>query len=229
MKMKHDFQGAGMFDFKDVGGFVFDCDGTLLDTLGAWEEAERDLFAQAGDLSAAQEDELHAAPIEEACRIFHERYGVGTSAEAVLAHLDGFLLPYYRDVAKPMPGAIDFVRRVRAEGIPCVVLSSSPRRYLEAGLAHIGIQDAFDELVTTDEAGCSKQDFAIYERACRILGCGREAVWAVDDAPYAVDIMGRFGFRTIAPLNGASEEREKLLRERATIVAPTLESLLMDE
>ena len=81
-----------MFDFTMADGFIFDCDGTLLDTLDAWDEAERDLFAQAGELTQAQEDEIHAAPIEQAAAILHERYGVGESAEDVLAHLDGHLL-----------------------------------------------------------------------------------------------------------------------------------------
>ena len=30
-----------MFDFESADGFIFDCDGTLLDTLDAWDEAER--------------------------------------------------------------------------------------------------------------------------------------------------------------------------------------------
>ena len=215
-----------MFEVDEARGFIFDCDGTLLDTLGAWDEAERELFAQAGPMTDEQEDELHSAPIEEAARIFHERYGVFSSSEEVLAHLDGFLLPYYRDIAQPLPGAVDLVKRLHDAGIPCVVLSSSPRRYLEAGLGSAGILDCFKELVTTDETGCSKQDDAIYARALSILSCKAGEVWAVDDAPYAIQVMSRFGLNTIAPLNGCSSEREALLRSRASIVVGTLAELL---
>ena len=186
-----------MFDFTMADGFIFDCDGTLLDTLDAWDEAERDLFAQAGELTQAQEDEIHAAPIEQAAAILHERYGVGESAEGVLAHLDGYLLPHYRDISVPMEGAIEFVRAVHERGIPCVVVSSSPRRYLAAGLERAGVLDCFKELVSTDEAGASKQDFKIYEVAVRELGCDVERVWAVDDAPYAIAVMHEFGLKTI--------------------------------
>ena len=160
-----------MFDFTMADGFIFDCDGTLLDTLNAWDEAERDLFAQAGELTQAQEDEIHAAPIEQAAAILHERYGVGKSAEDVLAHLDNHLLPHYRDISVPMAGALEFVRAVHERGIPCVVVSSSPRRYLAAGLERAGVLDCFKELVSTDEVGASKQDFKIYEVAVRELGC----------------------------------------------------------
>ena len=181
-----------MFDFTMADGFIFDCDGTLLDTLDAWDEAECDLFAQAGELTQAQEDEIHAAPIEQAAAILHERYGVGESAEGVLAHLDGYLLPHYRDISVPMEGAIEFVRAVHERGIPCVVVSSSPRRYLAAGLERAGVLDCFKELVSTDEAGAS-----IYEVAVRELGCDAARVWAVDDAPYAIAVMHEFGLKTI--------------------------------
>ena len=184
-------------NLRDVRGMIFDCDGTLLDTLGAWDDAERDLFAQAGPLTQEQEDEIHSAPIDRAAALLHERYGVGESARAVLSHLDGHLLPYYRDEARALPGAAEFVRAVREAGVPCVVLSSSPRRYLEAGLSHVGLLECFDALVTTDEAGCSKQDFGIYERALSLLGSPREATWAIDDAPYAIEVMHRFGLRTV--------------------------------
>lgn len=186
-----------MFDFSLANGFIFDCDGTLLDTLDAWEDAERDLFMQAGSLTQEQEDEIHAAPIEQACELLHVRYGVGESAADVLAHLDGFLLPHYRDESTAMPGAVDFVRAASERGIPCIVVSSSPRRYLAAGLKRAGILDCFSELVSTDEVGVSKQEPGIYEEAVRVLGCDAASVWAVDDAPYAIDAMHRFGLKTI--------------------------------
>ena len=59
-----------MFDFALADGMIFDCDGTLLDTLDAWEDAERDLFAQSGPLTQEQEDEIHSAPIEQAAELF---------------------------------------------------------------------------------------------------------------------------------------------------------------
>ena len=215
-----------MFNLGETSGMMFDCDGTLLDTLDAWDEAERDLFAQAGQLTQEQEDEIHSAPIEKAAAILHEQYGVGESAEAVLAHLDGFLLPYYRDQACALPGVVEFVRKVHAAGVPCVVVSSSPRRYLEAGLAHVGVLDCFSELITTDETGCSKQDFAIYERALGVLGSSRETTWAVDDAPYAIAVMRRFGLNTVAVGNGCAPERAERLRAASTLVVDTLEELL---
>lgn len=210
---------------KNAKGFIFDCDGTLLDTLDAWEEAERDLFAQTGPLTQEQEDDIHSAPIERAAELFYE-LGACNSAEEVLAHLDDHLLSYYRDVAEPMPGACDFVRAVHKRGIPCVVLSSSPRRYLEAGLKRVGILDCFEDLVSTDELGVSKQDARIYERALEVLGAGKEETWAVDDAPYAIDVMAKFGLRTIGVAGNCSDERRMQLEKHADIVVETLCDLL---
>ena len=207
--------------FADAKGFIFDCDGTLLDTLSAWDDAERDLFAQTGPLTQEQEDLIHSAPIERAAELFHE-FGAGGSAEEVLAHLDGFLVRFYRDKAESMPGACECVRAIHNRGIPCVVLSSSPRRYLEAGLRRVGMLDCFLELITTDEVGVSKQDNAIYEHAERVLGADRADIWAVDDAPYAIGVMSAFGLRTVGVAAGCNVERRRLLEERADVVVETL-------
>lgn len=211
-----------MVRIEGATGFIFDCDGTLLDTLDAWDEAERELFAQAGPLTQEQEDEIHSAPIERAAAIFHERYGVGQSADAVLAHLDAYLLPFYRDCARALPGACEAVRAAFERGIPCVVVSSSPRRYLEAGLARAGILECFAELVTTDEVGASKQEPTIYERALSVLGSDRATTWAVDDAPYAIAYMSAFGLRTVGVGGGCTADRRAQLTSHADAYVETL-------
>ena len=115
------------FDLNNISGLVFDCDGTLLDTLDVWRAAEEDLFAQIPfELSPEQEDAIHSVSVEQAARIFHETYGVGESTQAVFDHLESRLLAFYATDAKPLPGAVALVRAAREHGIPCVVVSSTP-------------------------------------------------------------------------------------------------------
>ena len=186
-----------MLNLGSVSGFMIDCDGTLLDALDAWVEAERDLFAQATSMTDEDEAEIHTAPIDEAAVIMHDKHGIGESAEAVLAHLDAHLLPYYRDEARALPGVVKFVRLAHNAGIPCVVVSSSPHRYLEEGLKRVGIRDCFKALVSTEDTRSSKLDSKIYEEALKVLGTSRETTWAIDDAPYAIAAMHDCGLKTI--------------------------------
>ncbi len=215
-----------MVAFDEACGYIFDCDGTLLDTLDAWATAEEMLFAAAGPLTEAQQDELHAAPFEEAARILHERYGVAESSQAILDHLEGYLMPFYSSHADPLPGARELVRSLASRGARCVVVSSSPQRYLRAGLEKAGILDCFCALVSTEDTGISKEDPAIYRHACEVLGCAPETVWAVEDAPYAIKVLGSCGINTLGVGNGCSDERRRELRACATAYAETLEDVL---
>lgn len=215
-----------MFDFSTVSAMLFDCDGTLIDSLAAWDEAERALFAQAGVVTREVENELHAAPIDEAASMFHELLGVFDSAEAVLAHLDGALLPFYGERACAMPGAVEFVRATHRAGVPCVVVSSSPRRYLVAGLARVGILDCFDALFPTDELRLSKTDPEIYRTIAKLVGCTPESTWLVDDAPYALEAARAAGMHTIGAAAGSSEARAREMERVSDVVCENLAEML---
>lgn len=181
-----------------ASGFIFDCDGTLLDTMGAWNALEEDLFAQASmPFSAEELDQVRALPIQHSAALFHE-HGIGKSPEHVLDMLDTALLGFYQSEAQPKPGAVEFVQAARAAGIPCVVVSSSPVRYVEAGLRRAGILNCFVELVTTEAVGMSKQDPGIYDYAIGALGSVRETTWCFDDALYAICAMRDAGLKTCA-------------------------------
>lgn len=215
-----------MYDFSDAAGFIFDCDGTLVDSLDVWDEAEADLVRQAGHLTEDQMDEIHAVPFDECARIFHEQYGVGESTQAVWEHLEGRLMRYYRDEACALPGVPEFLEKLHGMGIPCTVVSSSPQRYINAALDRLGLSDCFVKVVSTEDTRTSKQDPTIYRVAMEAMGSTLQNTWAVDDAPYAIKVMHELGLKTIAPVNGAGPDRVARYAGNADIVVETLEELV---
>lgn len=207
-------------------GFIFDCDGTLLDTMGAWNALEEDLFAQASvPFSAAELDRVRALPIQHSAALFHQ-HGIGNSPEHVLEMLDTALLGFYQNEAQSKPGAVEFVQAARAAGIPCVVVSSSPVRYVEAGLGRAGILDCFLELATTESVGMSKQDPGIYSYAIDVLGSVRESTWCFDDALYAICAMSNAGLKTCACYDYDEVGTFDQLQAAATIAIRSFTELL---
>ena len=75
--------------------FLFDCDGVLLDSIGAWHDLDATIAAEANiELTAKDRRDLNASTLDEAAAIFHERYGIGASAEEVTARFNEILFEY---------------------------------------------------------------------------------------------------------------------------------------
>ena len=61
-------------------GVIFDCDGTLLDSMGVWREMESEFAHRAGgELSPADKDLLTTMTTPEAGEFFHTKFGLGSS------------------------------------------------------------------------------------------------------------------------------------------------------
>ena len=214
------------FDLDETRGLIFDCDGTLLDTMPAWNELEADFVRRADVvLTDEQYEELRAAPIDECASLFHNRYGLGTSAEDVLQMMDDALLSYYQNKAPALPGVVDLLERAQERGIPCTVVTSSPRRYVDAGLAHAGIARYFKCVITTDEAGYSKQDVRIWQLALETMGSTPQTTWGFDDSVYAVKVMNEVGINTVGAYDCDETGTYDQLAAVADIAVHSLEEL----
>lgn len=182
----------------DDFGIVFDCDGTLLDTIGVWRDAERTLFEMAGAQPTKEySDMLVTFTLPETGRFFHETLGLGSSAADVLRLLDDILLDFYATKAVPREGALSFVRALAERGVPMTVASSSPQAYLRAGLDATGFSPYLAAIVSVDDAGASKREPAVYDLAREACGTSRAATWGFEDSLYAIRTLSRAGFRTV--------------------------------
>lgn len=180
-------------------GAIFDCDGTLLDTMGLWHSMESELARMANHtLSAEEVEALCTFTLPETARYFHEHHGLGESAAEVEALVHRMAVDYYRTQALPRPGAKEFLEALQAAGIPCAVASSSPHSMLGPGLEGSGLAPLIAHVVSVDDVGASKREPAVFDRARELLGTSRAQTWVFEDSAYALKCARDAGYPTVA-------------------------------
>lgn len=177
---------------------IFDCDGTLLDTMGSWRALQLSL-AQLADveLSSAQLDRLNSNTLEETVYYFRKEYGLGSSFDDLLSDARGLLMDSYTTQAAPRPGARALVNALQQRGVLMAVASSSPLVFLQAGLQSVGLWDAFSVVASAEDERTSKRNPSFCVSVAKRMGVHPGNSWCVDDSAYAIRAMSAGGFSTV--------------------------------
>lgn len=205
-----------------IKGAIFDCDGTLLDSLDVWRGLEGVLAREAGVVTTLEERKLFTTfTIPEVAHYFHAVHGLAASDEAVVAIINEYMMNYYR-TASLLPGAAEAVEACARAGVKMAVASSSCPAYLNAGLESTGLKPYFDAVVSVDDVASTKREPLIFNHVRELLGTPREATWGFDDSLYAMDTLRNAGFPVVGLFDEAGHVPEVEVRKRAQITVPNL-------
>ena len=177
---------------------LFDMNGTLLDPAGigaplglSGEESlglldETILLSMAETLSNG--DRPFPELLESCLRRRAELSGAGEDAVAEAMTL-ATRMPAY-------PGAAEAIERLRDAGLHVGVLTNTPTQRAEAALSAVGLREALELVVGSDETGAFKPHPQVYERGVARTGSAPSEVCMV--ATHGWDLLGahRAGMRT---------------------------------
>lgn len=108
-----------------IDSVIFDCDGTLLDSMPAWHALQERFAQKAGiALNPMQLVRLNANTLPETAAFFHRECGLGGSVEEVLDDAHQILLSEYRDNVLARNGAVELARRLSGDGVKLAVASA---------------------------------------------------------------------------------------------------------
>lgn len=98
---------------------------------------------------------------------------------------------------RPLPGAAELVREAIRRGLRQAIVSSTPPENIALVLRELGLEGAFDAIVSGDDVSRGKPDPGGFLLAARRLGVDPARCVVVEDAPAGVEAGRRAGARTL--------------------------------
>ncbi len=198
---------------QEIDAVIFDLDGTLLDSLSAWEHSGSNFVRSQGfEPPADLDDKLVAMSLTDGAKLIKQTYHLSYSPEEILElTLRPIKEHYYTDI-QPMPGIPETLARLHAQGIKMAVATASDRDLAEKSLTRLGLRKYFEFIITCDEVGAGKSSPAVYEAALKRLGTAKARTLVAEDALHALQTAHHAGFPTagIEEAHSASQRADKL-------------------
>lgn len=205
-------------------GIIFDCDGTLIDSMERWHDVDYDLALRAGvEVTQQDRDFMTQGTLEECAVYIHDNFGIGKDGDDVMRIIMEDMLAYYETESTLKPGVLDFVEGLYELGVPMGVASSTPPKLLRAGLEHTGIAKYMQTILSVEDLNSSKREPLIFDTVRASLGTEKANTWGMDDALYAITTLGRAGYPTLAIYDNDISGMLPDLMAAATRFLPTFE------
>ncbi len=168
----------------DFAGYIFDCDGTLIDSMPvhyrAWDAA-----MQRNGLGEKLSEELFyslgGVPTRRVAELVAQHYGLTIDPEVVFHQKEDLFMEMLADVALIEP-VVAFARRAVAEGKPVSVASGGPRVVVQRSLELAGLAPLFQVVVTADDVVHGKPSPDMFLLAAQRMGVAPARCLVFEDA-----------------------------------------------
>lgn len=201
--------------YKGIKGAIFDVDGTLLESMGIWNDVgERYLRARGLTPEPGLGKILFPMSLEEGADYIIAHYDVTESREEIIAGVLQIVEYFYMHEVELKPGVREMLSDLKEKNIPMVVATTNVRSQIEEAFQRLGILDYFEKMFTCSEVGSGKSDARIYEEAAKCLQTKPNETLVFEDALHAAETAKRAGFLVVGLYDEASranwEEIQKL-------------------
>ncbi|MCI5902039.1 MAG: HAD family phosphatase [Blautia sp.] len=191
---------------KNKKAVLFDLDGTLVDSMGVWEEIDIEYLSMHGlEVPQGLQHEIEGIPFTEVAVYFRKRFQLQESLEEIMQTWLDMAMDKYCYEIPLKKGAGEFVRCLEKQGIRMAVVSSNHLELIRACLEAHGIADCFSVIITADDVEKGKPEPDVYLEAAARLKVKPEECLVFEDIVPGITAGKRAGMQVCAVEDSYSE------------------------
>ena len=177
---------------------VFDADGTIIDSLGVWRDADEEYLSSKGKvLTDGVYHAFMTMTYGESIGFVKKHYGLPDTEERISADIMKIVMKKYGEEVKAMPGIEEVLKHLRDRGVRMAVATANDRELVCRALHATGLLQYFSFVVTCDEEGTNKNSADVFVRAAERLGFGPSETLVVEDDTGYVKSARAAGFTAL--------------------------------
>jgi len=178
-------------------GYIFDCDGTLAETMPLHYKAWCAAFADWKTPFVFDEDyfyHLGGTPTVEIIRIFNKKYGTDYDPQKLSEHKEEIFVGIMHELT-PIDEVVELARTYKAAGKPVSVASGGWRHIVDRTLERIGLKDFFPIIVTPENVARGKPFPDMFLLAAQKMGTAPDRTLVFEDAPTGIEAAKAAGMQ----------------------------------
>ena len=179
-----------------MSALIFDCDGTLADTMPAHYSAWLDILAPHGvPFPEARFYSMGGMPTGKILERLFSDAGKVADIDTLTRQKEEAFLRKLGEI-RPIEKVVEVARRGRGS-VPMAVASGGHRRMVELTLRQIGVFDWFPVLVAAEDTTRHKPEPDVFLEAARQLGVSPAECTVYEDTDLGIEAARRAGMRWV--------------------------------
>lgn len=181
---------------RDIKGIIFDCDGTLADTMPLHWLAWQTVTAKHG--LHFPEDRFYSlggVPSRDIFKMLCQEQGKNLDCIALSNEKESAYLPFLSEVKEI--DVVVAVARANHGKLPMAVASGGQKHIIEQVLEHLKIRHFFDEVVTSEDVKNQKPAPDIFLEAARRIGVPPENCRGYEDTDLGMEAIRSAGMDAV--------------------------------
>ncbi|HWQ72255.1 MAG TPA: thiamine phosphate synthase [Desulfitobacteriaceae bacterium] len=205
-------------------GFIFDLDGTLLDSMTVWDNLAEEYLSGKGvqNIPLNLKEILKPKTLLEAAEYFIENININLPPEQIVEEINLMIEEKYKFHFNAKEGVLDFLENNKH--LKMCVATATDKHLVEHALKRLEIDEYFDFIITSREVGNGKQNPDIFLNAAEKLGLAIDEVVVFEDALHAIVTAKSAGFYTVGVYETAFANDHEEIKQIADCFIDNLNS-----
>lgn len=179
---------------------LFDCDGTLLDSMHIWVEPINKIFNKYGysfeGLEKQEKGIIEALPLSGMVTYIAKNIAKDMTEEEVNNYFLEIVEDGYKNHLMPKDGVLEKLKEFYDHDMEMGIASSTDSKYLKLAFKRLGIDHYFTYYNTPDLLNSKKSDAKFWQSAIDNFKIDPEEIMLFDDALYAIKAAKKSGIKT---------------------------------